>query len=197
MMGPSNWGVMVGVNVPLYFEEKQAPLASAAIKDKSASILEEKKIKNRLDTEAIDAKKQFETARDVVALYKNEVIPSTELAANSAKIDYIARRISLTQYLDVLKVQRTQELEYLAAQIDVELARTRLRELLSAPPILKLAPTKPSLFGTSVMRGGGMGAAETVSDTVSMGRGMSGPTRKSRAPSGMNENRNFGMGGGM
>ncbi|MBI2707341.1 MAG: TolC family protein [Proteobacteria bacterium] len=193
----SNWGVMVGVNVPLYFEGKQAPLEAAAAIDKRASVLEEKKIKNRLNTEAIDAKKQFETARDVVALYRTEVIPSTELAAKSAQIDYVAKRISLTQYLDVLKVQRTQELEYLAAQIDVELARTRLKELLSAPPILKLAPAKPSLFGTSPMRGGGMGGGDTVSDTVSMGRGMSGPSRKSRSSSGMGENRNFGMGGGM
>lgn len=194
---PSSWGLMVGVNVPLYFEVKQAPLEAAAIIDKRAAVLEEQKIKNRLNTEAVDARKQFETARDVVSLYETEVLPSTQLAAKSAKIDYVAKRISLTQYLDVLKVQRTQELEYLAAQIDVELARIRIKELLSAPPILKLAPTKPSLFGTSSMRGGGMGGGDTVSSTVSMGRDMSGPSRKPKAPSGGGESRSGGMGGGM
>jgi cobalt-zinc-cadmium efflux system outer membrane protein len=193
----SNWGVMVGVNVPLYVTEKQAPLVAAATLDKRIACLEAKKIKNRLSTEAINAKKQFETARDVVSLYKTEVLPSTKLAAKSAMIDYTAKRISLSQYLDVLKVQRTQELEYLAAQIDVELAGTRLKELLSSPPILKLAPTKPSLFGTSTMGGGGMGGGDTVSDTVNMGGDMSGPTRKTKAPSSGSASRNVGMGGGM
>jgi outer membrane protein, heavy metal efflux system len=102
----------------------------------------------------------------------------------------------LIQYLEVLKVQRTQELEYLAAQIDVELARIRIKELLTAPPILKLAPSKPSLFETSSMRGGGMGGGDTVSSTVTMGRDMSGPTRKPKSPSG-GGSRNAGMGGGM
>jgi outer membrane protein, heavy metal efflux system len=131
---PSSWGLMVGVNVPLYGEQKQAPLENAAVIDKRAAVLEEQKIKNRLNTEAIDARKQFETARNVVSLYKTEVLPSTQLAAKSAKIDYVAKKISLIQYLEVLKVQRTQELEYLAAQIDVELARIRIKELLTAPP---------------------------------------------------------------
>jgi outer membrane protein, heavy metal efflux system len=193
---PSSWGLMVGVNVPLYGEQKQAPLENAAVIDKRAAVLEEQKIKNRLNTEAIDARKQFETARNVVSLYKTEVLPSTQLAAKSAKIDYVAKKISLIQYLEVLKVQRTQELEYLAAQIDVELARIRIKELLTAPPILKLAPSKPSLFETSSMRGGGMGGGDTVSSTVTMGRDMSGPTRKPKSPSG-GGSRNAGMGGGM
>lgn len=190
----SNWGVMVGINIPLYFMEKQAPLEAAATINKRASILEERKMKNRLNSEAIDAKKQFDTAKDVVTLYETEVLPSTTLAVQSAKIDYIAKRISLVQYLEVLKAQRIQELEYLAAQIDVELARTRLKELLSSPPILKLAPTKPSLFGVNAMSSGGMGGGgDMVSSTVNMGRGMSTP---SKTPSGDSGSRSTGMGGG-
>lgn len=190
----SNWGVMVGINIPLYFMEKQAPLEAAATIDKRASILEERKMKNRLNTEDIDARKQFNTAKNVVTLYKTEVLPSTTLAVQSAKNDYIAKRISLVQYLDVLKVKRTQELEYLAAQIDVELAKTRLKELLSSPPILKLAPTKPSLFGANAMSSGGMGGGNMPPSTVNMGRGMNIPSKTS---SGDNGSRSTGMGGGM
>ena len=188
MMGQkSNWGVMVGMNLPLYFWRKQSELSSAASLDQDAAVLEKKNLENRLNTEALDAREQFNTARDVAALYKSTVIPTTNLAVQNAKTGYAARRLPLAQYLETLKVQRAQTLEYLAAQMDVELARTRLKELLSSPPILRFAPTRPSLVGGGDMGGG-------VSDTVNMGSGMSGPTRKSKGFSSPSETGNSGMG---
>lgn len=185
----SNWGVMVGINLPLYFWRKQSELSTAASIDKEAVLLEKRNVENRLNTESLDAKEQLKTARDVAALYKSVVIPTTNLAVQNAKSGYATRRLPLSQYLETLKVQRTQELEYLAAQIDVELAKTRLKELLSSPPILRFAPSKPSLFG-----GGQMGGANMGSDTVNMGPGMSGPTRKSKGSSDSNASSSSGMG---
>lgn len=185
----SNWGIMVGVNIPLYAARKQSGLLSAAAKDKEAAMRERSSLENRLKTEVIAAKEQLKTSRDTVSLYKKTVIPKTQLAVENAKASYISGKLPLTDYLDTLKAQRVQELEYLAAQIDVELARTRIRELLSTPPILRLAPMKPSVFG-----GSGMGSAGMGSDTVSMGSGMSGPTRKPKASSGASES-GGGMGG--
>jgi outer membrane protein TolC len=185
----SNWGIMVGVNIPLYTVQKQSKLLNATIQDKKAAIEERRSLENRLNTELVTAKEQLKTAKDVVELYKSTVMPTTNLAVGNAKASYAAGSLPLTEYLDTLKTQRTQELEYLAAQIDIELARTRLKELLSAPPVLRLAPAKPSLFGGRGMSGGGMG-----SDTVNMGGGMSGPTRKPKTSSGPSES-GGGMGG--
>ena len=81
--------------------------------------------------------------------------------------------MGLPQLVESLRSHRQQELEYLASQIDVELSRLRLREILSSPLILRLGPIRPSLFG-----GTGM-SMPVMSDTTSMGRGMSGPTRSS------------------
>ncbi|MBI1860910.1 MAG: TolC family protein [Deltaproteobacteria bacterium] len=192
----SSWGVMVGVSLPLYFWGKQTELSAAAENSRSAALAEKRGLENRLNSEIIDAQEQLKTARDVITLYKTEVLPSTEIALENAKVGYAAKRLPLTQFIDTLKVKRTQELEFLAAQIDGRLAQTRIRELLSSPPTLRLAPSRPTLFG-------GMAAPSMVrmgsSDTVGMGRGMSGPTRKSKSgaptpPSGegMPE-----MGGGM
>jgi outer membrane protein, heavy metal efflux system len=186
----SNWGIMVGVSIPLYATEKQSKLLNAAVQDKKAALKEKASLENRLNAELVAAKAQFRTARDVVKLYKKTVMPATNLAASNAKSSYVAARLPLTEYLDTLKVQRTQELEYLAAQIDVELARTRLENLLSTPPVLRLAPAKPSLFGRQGMSGGGMG-----SDTVSMGAGMSGPTRKAKTSAEPGDRGGTGMGG--
>lgn len=186
----SNWGVMVGVTLPIFFWRKQSELVNAASIDREAVFLEKKNLENRLNTEVVDSKQQLKTARDVVELYQSAVIPTTNLAVQNARSGYAAMRLPLGQFIETLKVQRTQELEFIAAQIDVALARTRLEKLLSAPPLLRLAPAKPSLFG-----GGRMGSGATGSDTVNMGRGMSGPARKSKGTSGPGDGTGSGMGG--
>ena len=123
-----------------------------------------------------DAKQELQTARDIVELYKDSLVPTTTLAAQNARSGYATSRLPLTQFLEIMRIQRTQELEFLAAQIDVELSRIRIKEILSSPPLLRLAPSKPSLFG-----GGAMGSSSMGSDTVNMGRGMSAPTRKTKS----------------
>ena len=185
----SNWGVMVGISLPLFYWRKQSELVISSTKNREAVFLEKKNLENRLNTEVVDSRQQLKTARDIVELYQTSVIPITSLAVQNAKSGYEARSLPVSQFIDALKVQKTQELEFLAAQIDVVLARTRLEKLLSSPPLLRLAPAKPSLFG-----GGGMGSSSMGSDTVNMGRGMSGPTRKSKGTSGSSESTGSGMG---
>ena len=185
----SNWGVMVGINIPLFFWRKQLDLSAAAESMKNAALADRQVLENRIRTEVTDAKEQLRTARDVVALYKKEVIPTTEIAAENARTGYAAKRLPLTQFIEALSVKRTQALELLAAQIDVKVAELRLRYVLSSPPLLRLAPGRPTLFAAGGMGGGAMGS----SDTVNMGRGMSGPTRKGSQGSGTTAPSGAGM----
>lgn len=183
MAEPANWGVMVGISLPLYFWRKQSESLAAANLDLEAAVSEKRSLENRLRTEIVDARQQLKTARDIVELYRKTVVPNTQLAVSNARSGYAARRLPLQQFLDVLKTQRTQELELLAAELDAQAAELRLKEVLSAPPILRLTPARPTLFG---------GAAMGASDTVRMGAGMSGSTRKQTRPS---EPGASGMGG--
>lgn len=162
----SNWGIMVGVNVPLYFARKQSKLAAAAEDEQRAVEMDRRYLLNKLNTEIVNARQQLASAKDVVHLYESEVIPATELAVSAAQSAYAGQRMELKRYLDILKVYKTQKLELVAALTDIELARTRIRELLS-PPLMKIAPNRPSLFG-----GGDMGGAMESSDPVTMGGGM-------------------------
>ena len=186
-----NWGVMVGVNVPLYYSLKQSKLASAANAEKHAAEMDRLYLLNKLKTEIFSAQQQFASAKDVAQLYEQKVMPATELALANAQSAYAAQRVDLKKYLDVLKVYKTQKLELVAARADIELARTRLRELLSSPPLMRLAPSRPSLFGGSSDMGSGM----TGSAPVSMGGGMSNlnATKKNAAKSASGES--AGMGG--
>lgn len=178
-----NWGVMIGVNLPIFIWRKQFDLSAAAESMQNAALADRQVLENRIRTEMADAKEQLKTARDVVALYKKEVMPTTELAADNARTGYAAKRLPLTQFIEALRAKRTQELEFLASQIDVRLAETRLLYVLSAPPLLRLVPSRPMLFGSGSMGSSGMGG----SDTVNMGKGLSGPTRKGNKGSGTSD----------
>lgn len=172
MSGTSNWGVMIGITIPIFFWKKQSELVAAAEKNKLATIADYQSLENRLTTEVSDAKQQLKTAIDVVKLYKNDVIPITEIAVKSARSAYAAKTLPMTQLLGALRSQRTQEQELLAAQMDVIVSKTRIEELLSNPPLIRFAPARPTFFG------GEMGKTMDSSDTINMGSGMSGPTRK-------------------
>ncbi len=178
-METSNWGVMVGVTVPIFFWRKQSELVAAAEKDRLATIAEYQTLENRLNTEMTDAKQQLQTSLDVVALYKSDVIPITEIAVKNARSSYATKKLALRQLLDALRSQKVQELELLAAQMDVFVSKTRIQKLLSNPPASRFAPARPTSFAadmdTSMSSRDGMDA----SPTINMGTGMSGPTRKS------------------
>lgn len=188
MSEPSNWGVMVGINIPLFFWRKQSELVRSAENDRLATMADYKSLQNRLNTEVSDAKQQLQTSLDVVKLYKNDVIPLTEIAVKNARISYASKTLPMRLLLDALRSQRTQELELLAAQMDVIVAKTRITELLSNSPVTRFAPTRPTLFG-----GGGMES----SGPVNMGSGISAPIQKQNIPGSNDSNSSGAMGGGM
>ena len=169
MIEKSNWGVMVGANIPLYFFSKQSNLATAARVDNATWLNEKKNLEILLKDEVLDARQQLKTAGDIVALYHTVISPMTNLAAQNAKTGYLGNRLPLTQLIDIITIQATQELEYLAAQMDVRLSLARLENLVSSPPMMRLAPNRPTLFGG----GAGMG----MSEPLKMGRGMNTPAR--------------------
>ncbi len=164
------WGAMVGLNLPIFFYKKQAGLLSAAKNEQEAALADRDALKNELAAELVDAQEQRRTASDIVRLYEEEIIPVTRIAAKNSEKAYASKRAALSEYIEVLKSERTQELELLAAKIDRQLAATRINRLLSAPPLLRLGPARPSLFGSG-MGGSGMG----VSGDAGMGRGMKAP----------------------
>lgn len=189
---PSNWGAMVGLNIPIFGYRKQAKLVSAMTNDVKAAEADLELITNKLETARKSVQLDVETAKSVVRLYRSAIIPQTELAFQSARSIYESQKLPLSSLLQIARVRQTQKLEFLAAQLDVELAKVKGRELLSEPPFLRLAPTIPTLFGA-----GGMGQVMTDdmgTSAAGMGtNGMTGPTAK---PQKMGDQNEDGMSGG-
>lgn len=149
------WGFMVGVTVPLFWPWKQRELVAAAEHMRDAGIAERRALENRLSAELVRARAELATARRTVELYERDVLPATEMALASARSGYAVGNVSLSELVGVARANRTQVLEHLAARLDVELAQTRVRELLSAPPVLRLTPSAPTLFGSGAGMAGG------------------------------------------
>lgn len=174
MEEPSTWGLMVGLNVPIFAYRKQANLVQVAEREKRVALSEQKSIENKLKTEIVEAEQQFQTALDIVKLYGSTVTPQTRLALQSAQANYATGNIPASSILNLARVRLTQELELLAAKVDLEIAQVRIKELLSSPPIQRFAPSSPSLFFAEPM-GGGMKNNGMSGSAAGMGRGMSGP----------------------
>ena len=179
------WGVMVGVTVPVYWPWKQRDLVTAAERELHAAEANAAALANRLAAEEATARAALHNAHRTVELYDKSVIPATELALQSARSGYAVGNVGLRDLIDVARVRRTQQLELLDAKIDVVLARTRLENLLSAPPVLRLAPSTPTLFGAGMSGGAPMSPSMSEPSTIRMGGGIGlGAARGSGADSG-------------
>lgn len=171
--GEPMWGAMVGINLPIFWRWKQDELLAAAEREREAALAERQSLENRLRAEEVTARRELETTKQVVDLYEKSVLPLTDLALDSARTGYALGRVSLSDLIAAARIRRTQQLELLAARIDVVLARTRIENLLSSPPVLRLAPATPTLFGAAM--GGAMPpamSAGTAPSAVRLGRGM-------------------------
>lgn len=163
---PMKWGAMLGISVPLFFWQKQGPQYTAASLELKAANYQKQALENSLRTEIAAAQLELTTAREVLKLYIDEVLPLTEIGVENAKSAYVSRRSPVTQLIDSLKTQRAQKTELYAARIDVELAKLRLREVLSRPPLLRFSPSRPSTLDR-----GGMPTMTPSAATTGMGRG--------------------------
>jgi outer membrane protein, heavy metal efflux system len=153
---PHAWGAMVGLNVPLFWRAKQAEMLAEARLRHQALDADQRALEFRLAVAWDDAVRQWRSALDVYQQYEDVVIPRTRLAEESARSSYMAGVVTVREFLDIIRVRRVIENEHLAARLEVTLAETRLREFVAAPPMVRLAPMRPTLFGGDAM---GMGAA--------------------------------------
>ncbi len=153
---PSNWGAMVGVTMPLYWWRKQSELVKASELELDAAEKDRVALLNRLKAEWADAERQLNLAREVHNLYQSKILPTTKMAVDSAKADYRTRKLNLRELTDTMRIYKKQELEAMAARLDIELARLRIKELVANPSIVGLTPRTPTMFN---------GSMPTMSDT--------------------------------
>lgn len=175
---PSGVGAMVGITVPIFWRSKQAPRIDAAKLERRASGKEREALRRRLEAEWVSAERAYDTSVDTVRLYKDEVLPATRAAVDSAKHAYVAGDVQLPELISVVRASLAVELEYVASQIDVRLARLRMDELLAMPVVVRVAPRGPTLFGRGMGAGMGAGMREDAmppARPIGIGSGMRPP----------------------
>lgn len=168
--------------MPLFWWRKQSEIVNAVEREKEASVLQKEQLVRELQNEYRDALNEFETARTNLDLYDKDILPMTRMALSSSKADYMAGRVSLREYLDVVRASRQQELDHLAVRLDLYLARMRVENLLSSPPMQRFSPGRPTLFNSTQM--GTMQEMQQMpaSNTIRTGKGMRSPAPAAPAP---------------
>jgi len=179
---PSNYGFMAGINMPIFWWRKQSEIVSAVEREKEATVYQKELLVRELQNEYRDACNELETSRVNLNLYEKEILPMTRMALASSKSEYMAGRVSLREYLDVVRASRQQELDYVAIRLDLYLSRTRVENLLSAPPMQRFSPGRPTLFNSTQM--GTMQPMQQMpaSGTIRTGKGMKSPGSSAPTP---------------
>lgn len=155
---PSNWGTMVGVTMPIHWYSKQNELLKASEFENQSAEKERTAILNRIKTEWFDARQQLQLAIESHELYQTGVLPKTKMAVDSVRAEYRTRNATLRELVDTMRIYKKQQLEAVASRLDIELARLRLKELITNQSAMRLSPRTPTLFNgmNGSMNGGSM-----------------------------------------
>lgn len=179
---PSNYGFMAGINMPIFWWRKQSEIVHAVEREKEASLYQKDQLVRELQNEYRDAVNEFDASKTNLDLYEKEILPMTRMALASSKTDYMAGRATIREYLDVVRASRQQELDHLAVRLDLYLARMRVENLLSAPPMQRFSPGRPTLFNSTQMGTMQQMQQMPASNTIRTGKGMRSPAPASSTP---------------
>lgn len=170
MMSPT-WGLMAGVNVPLFWPWKQGRLAASAGSEARAASLDQASLKLQLTLEWEDAQRGLASSAEAADIYRKSLLPTGRQLLESSRADYVARRGPMEAVISASRSLLQQELEAFEADADLAMAEIRLSNLLAFPPLMKLAPSAPT-FGAAMPSGP---MQEVPNAGAGMGKGMSGP----------------------
>lgn len=180
---PSNYGGMIGVTMPLYWLSKQNELVKASEFESQSAEKERAAVLNRIKTEWLDAQQQLSLAVESYNLYQASILPTTKMAVDSVRSDYRMRKATLRELVDTMRIYKKQQLEAIAARLDIDLARLRIRELTTNSTALRLTPRTPTLFNG--MNSSMDDASMSGSAPMRPARGMRPPGKPAEGKSGM------------
>ena len=109
---PDMYEVMVGVEVPLYYKKKQANLLEESVSRLSSSKNQYTSMKNEIAFMLTESYTMAKTFANVVALYKDKVLPQARLAYESSLANYRVNRVDFLMLLSDIHSLFTYEMEY-------------------------------------------------------------------------------------
>ena len=128
---PDMHGVMVGINIPIFFRSKQREGVIEASHDLNAA---HREFDSRLTTVNFEIKQQYLAAtasRDLMNLYSKAIVPQSSLALESSMSSYEVGKVDFLSMLDNFIYVLDYEVNYYQELSNYETALARLEPLVN------------------------------------------------------------------
>jgi len=94
------WAGMVGISLPLWFFQKQAPMVREARAEEAMADAEYRSLENEVRARVREAHARLEGNRSLYELYRSSFIPQAEGAVSAARAAYQAGKADISLLLD-------------------------------------------------------------------------------------------------
>ena len=128
---PDMYEVMVGVEVPLYYKKKQANLLQESVSRLSSSKNQYASMKNEIAFMLTESYTMAQTSSNLVALYKDKVLPQARLAYESSLANYRVNKVDFLMLLSDINTLFTYEMEYVRNLSNLWASAAKVEELTS------------------------------------------------------------------
>lgn len=128
---PDMYEIMVGVEIPLYYKKKQAPLLEESRTRLTGLKHDLHSMKNEVDFMVNENFVMAEAAEDVIRLYREKILPQAELAVESSLINYQVDKVDFLMLLSGISSLYSYESEYFRNLTNLWTAAAKIEELTS------------------------------------------------------------------
>jgi cobalt-zinc-cadmium efflux system outer membrane protein len=126
---PDMYQVSIGVEVPLYFKRKQAPLLAAAVSRLTESRASYASMKNDLQARLSEDYLAAKTAESLLKLYADKTLPQASLALESSLANYRVSKVDFLTLLSDINALIGARIEVVRNRTDLWAAAARIEEL--------------------------------------------------------------------
>lgn len=137
----NGYQVMLGIQIPLFFQTKQREGVNQAVADLSRAREDLTATRQDLLFQVKDAYERAQRANRLINLVGDAIIPQATLALQSAQAGYSVGKVDFLTLLNNLLTLQENELELHGEMVEHEKAVARLEELTGGPLIATASPS--------------------------------------------------------
>lgn len=126
---PDMYEAMVGIEIPVFYAKKQAPLLEESIARQNSSREDLSSMKNDLNAMLSESFLTAKTAENVITLYKDKIIPQASLSLESSLANYQVNKVDFLMLLSDINTLVGTRMEYYRNLTALWEAGARIEEL--------------------------------------------------------------------
>lgn len=128
---PDMYEVMIGVEIPLFYRQKQANLLEESVARLSSSQQDLNSMKDDLNAMLSENFLMAKTSENLIKLYKEKIIPQTTLALESSMANYRVNKVDFLMLLSDINALFSTQMEYFKNLTNLWAAAAKIEELTS------------------------------------------------------------------